>query len=85
MYVELYCDHCERPFVASPDTPASEVVDRLSEEGPWSALGDGVTVEDALAAALSDGAAGRCPRCGTEATVSEESLGRVTMELLATW
>jgi hypothetical protein len=85
MHVELYCPHCQRRFAASPETPAAAVFDRVTEQGPWGALGDGETFEDSVAAALADRAADRCPRCGKAATVSEESLGRLTLELLATW
>ncbi|HEX5269115.1 MAG TPA: hypothetical protein VFW33_01445 [Gemmataceae bacterium] len=85
MLVELYCPNCQRRFAATPETPAGAALDRATEEGPWSALGDGQTFEDALAAALTDLWADRCPRCGEAATVSEESLGRLTLELLGTW
>lgn len=80
MQVELYCPSCEGRYTASPETRAA-VLDRATEEGPWSALGDGETFEDRVAAALAD----RCPRCGGAATVSEESLGRLTLEVLRTW
>jgi hypothetical protein len=85
MLVELFCPHCQSRFAAAPETPAAAVLDRATEEGPWNALGDGETFEDALAAALADRATGLCPTCGEEATVSEESLGRLTLELLGTW
>jgi hypothetical protein len=85
MHVELYCPNCERRFTASPETPAAEVFDCVTESGPWNALGDGETFEDSVAAALADRGADRCPRCGEVATVSEESLGRFTLALLGTW
>jgi hypothetical protein len=85
MHVELFCQHCQDRFMAAPETPAAAVFDRATEEGPWNALGDGETCEDALAAALADRGADRCPRCGEAATVSEESLGRLTLELLGSW
>jgi hypothetical protein len=85
MHVELYCPNCQRRFAASPQTSTAAAVDWADEAGPWNALGDGETFEDALAAALSDRGDDRCPRCGEAATVSEESLGRLTLELLGTW
>jgi hypothetical protein len=85
MHVELYCPSCQSRFAASPDAPATDVFDRATEEGPWGALGDGETFEDAVAAALADRGAERCPQCGAAATVSEESLGRLTLQLLGTW
>jgi hypothetical protein len=85
MDVELYCPSCQRRFTASPETPAAVVFDRATEEGPWNALGDGETFEDSVAAALADRGADHCPRCGEAATVSEESLGLLTLQLLGTW
>jgi hypothetical protein len=85
MLVELFCPKCQRRFAASPEAPAAAVFDRVTAEGPWHALGDGETFEDSVAAALADRPADRCPRCGTTATVSEESLGQLTLELLGTW
>ncbi len=85
MLVELYCPNCQRHFAASPEAPAAAVFDQATELGPWSALGDGETFEDSIAAALADRAADHCPCCGQTATVSEESLGRLTLELLGTW
>ena len=79
MHVELYCPNCRSHFAAAAD------LDRATEEGTWYALGDGQTCEDALAAALADDGADRCPSCGEAATVSEESLGRLTLALLGTW
>jgi hypothetical protein len=85
MHVELYCPGCRHHFTASPETPAALALDRVAEQGPWSALGDGETFEDAIVAALTAQGANCCPRCGELVTVSQESLGRITMELLATW
>jgi hypothetical protein len=85
MQVELYCPHCSCHFAASPDTPAAEVLDRMSEDGPWYALGDGETFEDMIFAALLGRGAIRCPECGDPVTVSEESLGQFTREVLTRW
>jgi hypothetical protein len=85
MQVELYCPSCQNRFAASPETPAAAVLDWATEEGPWSALGDGETFEDSVAAHLTELGADRCPCCGEAATVSEESLGRLTLALLGTW
>jgi hypothetical protein len=85
MQVELFCPKCERRFTAAPETPAAAVLDRATEEGPWTALGDGETFEDAVAAALANRGGDRCPCCGGDATVSEESLGQLTLALLGTW
>jgi hypothetical protein len=81
MHIDLYCPHCRHHFTASAATPQAAVLDRM-EEGPWSALGDGETFEDSVAAALADS---RCPDCGSALTAPEESLNRLTMMLLAAW
>ena len=85
MQVELYCPHCFCRFAACPDTPAAEVIDRMTEEGPWYALGDGETFEDMIFATLIGEGVIRCPECGDPVTVNEESLGRLTMEVLGSW
>src|SRR5438552_305184 len=82
MQVELYCPHCCCSFAADPDTPHAEVLDRMAEEGPWYALGDGETYEDMIFAALLDCGAIRCTECGEPVSVTEQSLGQLTMEVL---
>ena len=85
MQVELYCPHCCTSFIAKPQTPAHEVLDRMAEEGPWYALGDGETFEDMIFSTLFAVGDIRCADCGECASVSEESLGRLTMEVLGSW
>jgi hypothetical protein len=85
MQVELYCPRCSSRFAAPPDTPAAEILDRMIDEGPWYALGDGETFEDMIFAALTSRGTIRCPECETPVEVSEESLGRIALELLAQW
>ena len=52
MQVELYCPHCSCCFSANPEAPAAEVLDRMADEGPWYALGDGETFEDMIFSTL---------------------------------
>lgn len=85
MQVELYCPRCCTSFVAAPDTPASKVLDRMAEEGPWYALGDGETFEDMIFSTMFACGKIRCSECGAAASVSEQSLGRLTMEVLGSW
>jgi ribosomal protein S27AE len=85
MQLELHCPRCSSSFVAEPDTPAAEVLDRMMDEGPWRGLGDGETFEDMIFNALVEHGAIRCPQCGTAAAVSEESLCRLTLEVLGSW
>jgi hypothetical protein len=85
MQIELHCPRCCCQFSAPPDAPAAEVVDRMTEEGPWYALGDGETFEDMIFAALTSRGVIRCPECGEPVSVSEESLGQLTLEVLTRW
>ena len=85
MQIELYCSSCTCRFVAPPDTPAAEILDRMTEQGPWYALGDGETFEDMIFNALTARGDIRCPDCGDPVSVSEESLGVLAMELLGSW
>ncbi len=85
MRVELHCPCCGYHFPAAPESPMGEVLDRLAAAGPWSALGDGETLEDLIFAALPGHGVISCPRCDEPVQVSEESLGQFTLELLHQW
>ncbi len=85
MLVELYCSHCCNRFVAEPEAPAAEIMDRMADEGPWYALGDGETFEDMIFSTLFSCGSIRCMDCGEQASVNEESLGRLTLEVLGSW
>ncbi len=85
MQVELYCSQCPCRFAAAPDTPAARVVERMTEEGPWYALGDGETFEDMIFTALTCRGEIRCPEFGASAGVTEESLAQLALEVLGSW
>jgi hypothetical protein len=85
MQVELYCPNCPCRFAAPPDTPAVEVLEQMSTEGSWYALGDGETFEDMIFTTLTAHGAIDCPECGEPVSVSEESLGQLAMEVLGSW
>jgi hypothetical protein len=85
MRVELYCPSCGCSFAAEPDTPAAEVLDRMAEDGPWYALGDGETFEDMIFSTLFARGMIRCSECGGPVSVTEQSLGRLAMEVLGRW
>jgi hypothetical protein len=85
MQIELYCTDCHCRFAAPPDTPAGEIAERMALEGPWYALGDGVTFEDMIFSALTSEGEITCPECGEAVHVSEESLGQLAMEVLGSW
>jgi hypothetical protein len=83
MQVELYCPRCACRFAAPPETAASEVVERMLDEGPWYGLGDGETFEDMIFNALTSEGEIPCPECDEPVAVSEESLGKLAMEMLS--
>lgn len=85
MRVELHCPCCGSHFPAAPESPMGAILERLAVEGPWSALGDGETLEDTIFAALPGRGMMPCPHCGKLVPVSEESLGQFTLELLHQW
>ena len=85
MHVELHCPSCATHFTAPPSARSEEVLERMFDDGPAYALGDGETFEDMIFTTLMDHGQICCPTCGDAVTVSEESLGRMAMEVLAQW
>jgi DNA-directed RNA polymerase subunit RPC12/RpoP len=85
MRIELYCANCDRRFTAPPDMAAEQIIDRMSGERSWYGLGEGETFEDMIFSSLTEDGDIRCPQCGEPVQVSEESLGRMAMEMLARW
>jgi hypothetical protein len=73
MVIELRCPSCACHLSAAYDTPAEEILDLMTESGPWFALGRGRTFADMVNAALA--ARGRicCPECRDDVSVDEES------------
>jgi hypothetical protein len=84
MQFQLHCPNCCHHFTFEPEAPP-ESISRVIQEGPWCALGDGETIEDMLFAAITDGGPIYCPACGKSVSVSEESVGRLALELLGNW
>jgi hypothetical protein len=85
MQVELHCENCSTAFTAPPEAAADEIVERMIDDGPWYGLGEGETFEDMIFSALTARGAIYCPRCGDPVNVSEESLGRAALAILAEW
>jgi hypothetical protein len=83
MQVELYCSCCTCRFVAPPQASSDEVFDRMFNDGPWYALGDGETFEDMIFSTLSDHGQICCPECGEPVNVSEESLGELALSMIS--
>jgi hypothetical protein len=78
MNIELRCPECPCRFHAAPETPADEVLDRMTDEGPWFALARGETFEGMVRAALRARGAIRCPECGRAVAVAGGSSGRLS-------
>ena len=74
MRIELRCPLCACRLTAPQDAPYDEVLDRMTDEGPWFALADGDTFEDMVFAALASRGTIQCPDCRGPVAVSEESL-----------
>lgn len=76
MQIHLCCTRCPCRFSAAADTPAAEVLDRMTDDAPWFALAEGETFEDMVFAAL--GARGKilCPECRAEVVVGGDGLVR---------
>ena len=83
MHIELHCTCCSCRFVAPAQASDDEIRERMWNDGPWYALGDGNTFEDMIFSTLAERGAICCPECGDPVSISEESLGRLAMEMLA--
>jgi len=81
MQIELHCPCCACHFSAPPDLPADQVLERMIDEGPWFALGEGETFEDMIFTALTRRGRICCPECRHAVSINEESLGRFDREL----
>jgi hypothetical protein len=75
MQIELYCPGCPFHFAAAADADADAILDRMTEEGPWIALGHGDSFEAMVFAALTSRGRIGCPECGRALAVYEDSAG----------
>jgi ribosomal protein S27AE len=80
MHIEMCCPECGWQ---AHKMPQEQALERIASEGPWYALGDGETFEDRIAILAEQNQ--ECPRCGTEAVVSADSLCRLSLLMLANW
>jgi uncharacterized protein YbaR (Trm112 family) len=85
MQVELFCPHCSQHFLAPAQTAAARAFEQMSDEGPWSALGDGETFEDRIFAALTAQGTIHCPKCTAAVPIREETVVELAQALLANW
>jgi hypothetical protein len=81
MHVELHCPSCSHVW----DADTAEALDRMSDEGPWSALGDCETFEDRIFAALAEHGTIHCPACAEPVPIREECVVELAQEMLAHW
>src|SRR5262249_32431505 len=85
MVFELDCPECAQAFAIPADSPAGEVLAQLADEGPWTALGDGQTLEDRVSIALQGTGLVHCPQCRRPVTAGEENLAQIAHGLLMQW
>ncbi len=81
MQMELHCSSCAFSFSAAPHTPATEILERLLDEGRWIALAEGETFAEMVFAALTARGRIRCPECARPVSLSAESLDLLNPEL----
>jgi hypothetical protein len=74
--IHLRCPRCPCHFSAPADTPIHEVLERMTEDGPWFTLAEGKTFEEMVFSALGKRGRILCPECRGEVLVGGESLGR---------
>ena len=84
MHVELHCAACDCSFTPQ-DAKPGKVWEQIREEGPWSALGDGATIEDDLHLRLDARGGIQCPECSAPVELTEESLAQLSLDLLDQW
>jgi hypothetical protein len=83
MSLELLCSHCACYLRAAPDTPASLILDRMIEDGPWFGLGNGETFKEMIFTALAARGRIRCPECGQAVAIGAEGVRSMSGKLSA--
>ncbi|HZV03749.1 MAG TPA: hypothetical protein VE999_01545 [Gemmataceae bacterium] len=73
MKIELICRACHTHFTAPPETPEDDVIQRMTEEGPWFALAAGGCFRDMIHTALQRRGGIACPECGVLVHIVEVS------------
>ena len=82
MTVELVCPYCPFRFRARADASSADILERMIEEGPWFALGNGATFGEMIFTALTTRGAIRCPDCLEDVIVLDENCCGAAAELL---
>lgn len=73
MWIRLFCAACSCQFCSPADTPASQVLDQMTDDSSWFALAEGDTFEVMVSAALDRRGRILCPECGEEVRVLYDS------------
>jgi hypothetical protein len=64
MEIQLICPDCDGRFAAPAETPGEDIVRRMTDEGPWLALGDGDCFRNMIRTAFLRRGRISCPECG---------------------
>lgn len=73
MWIRLFCACCSCQYRSPVETPASQVLDQMTDDSPWFALAEGDTFEGMVSAALDRRGRILCPECGEEVQVLYDS------------
>ena len=71
MEIELVCRKCRACFTAPPETPEDDIVQRMTDDGPWYALAAGACFRDMIHTALRRRGGIACPECGAWVRIVE--------------
>jgi hypothetical protein len=82
MIIDLVCPCCPFQFSAPAAADAVHILDRMIEDGPWLALGEGDTFEDMVVRAVNTRGAIRCPDCREALIVNHEEPSQFREDLL---
>ncbi len=76
MHIQLHCPRCACHFSAPPETPALDIINRMTDDGPWFGLAEGDTFEDMVFAALLARGKICCPECLSAVSVRGREMRR---------
>jgi lipid-binding SYLF domain-containing protein len=80
MEMELICPDCNGRFSASAETTEEDIVQQMTEEGPWYALAAGNCFRDMIHTALRRRGGIACPECGALVRVQAVDAVETTTE-----
>ena len=63
---------CDGRFAAPAETPGEDIVRRMTDEGPWLALGDGDCFRNMIRTAFLRRGRISCPECGGSLLIAIE-------------